>query len=80
VGLARGFLSAGSSEVIATLWRVEDDATASLMGEFYGGLAVGESTRDALAAAQREMLNDPSTANPFYWAGFVLVGEGRGSR
>lgn len=79
VGLVRSFLSAGASGVIATLWRVDDESTAELMGRFYGDLSLGAAARDALAEAQREMLSDPATVNPFYWAGFVLVGEGRGS-
>jgi CHAT domain-containing protein len=79
VGLVRSFLSAGASEVVATLWRVEDRATADLMSRFYQDLASGEPARSALAAAQREMLDDPATASPFYWAGFVLVGNSGGS-
>jgi len=79
VGLVRSFLSAGASEVVATLWRVEDRATADLMSKFYQELASGEPARSALAAAQREMLDDPATQSPFYWAGFVLVGESGGS-
>jgi len=79
VGLVRSFLSAGASEVVATLWRVEDRATADLMNRFYQDLASGEPARSALAAAQREMLDDPATESPFYWAGFVLVGESGGS-
>jgi CHAT domain-containing protein/tetratricopeptide (TPR) repeat protein len=79
VGLVRSFLSAGAAEVVATLWRVEDRATADLMGSFYQLLASGEQARSALAAAQRQMLQDPATASPFYWAGFVLVGQSGGS-
>ena len=79
VGLVRSFLSAGAAEVVATLWRVEDRATADLMGSFYQALASGEHARSALAAAQRQMLLDPATASPFYWAGFVLVGQSGGS-
>jgi len=79
VGLVRSLLSAGASEVIATLWRVEDETTADLMAEFYRGYAAGAPTRDALAVAQRQLLSDPETANPFYWAGFVLIGAGRGA-
>jgi CHAT domain-containing protein len=79
VGLVRSFLSAGASEVVATLWRFEDRATADLMGSFYQALASGEQARSALATAQRQMLQDPARASPFYWAGFVLVGQSGGS-
>jgi CHAT domain-containing protein/tetratricopeptide (TPR) repeat protein len=78
VGLARSFLSAGASNVVATLWRVEDEATAALVAQFYRAMGGGASVREALAGAQRKLLVDPRWVNPFYWAGFVLVGAGRG--
>jgi len=78
VGFARSFLSAGTSNVVATLWRVEDEATAALVAQLYRAMGGGASVREALAGAQRELLGDPRWANPFYWAGFVLVGAGRG--
>jgi CHAT domain-containing protein/tetratricopeptide (TPR) repeat protein len=74
VGLARAFLSAGAGSVIATLWPVQDRASAALMGRFYQGYTVGSDPGQALAAAQRALLAVPATANPYYWAGFELVG------
>jgi CHAT domain-containing protein len=73
VGLVQGFLFAGASNVLATLWPVADIATARLMERFYRELAVGRSEAEALAAMQRLAVRDPSTAHPFYWAGFALV-------
>ncbi len=73
VGLTRAFLHAGAAHVIATLWLVDDWASAALMERFYG---VGDGTRDpahALAVAQRAMLAVPATAPPFFWAGFVVA-------
>jgi CHAT domain-containing protein len=77
-GLASAFLGAGATNVLASLWRVEDLATANLMERFYGHLANGQTTAQALARAQRELISDPETAHPFYWAGFLLIGEGGG--
>jgi len=74
VGLVEGFLYAGAANVLATLWPVEDRATARLMSSFYRELASGRSESAALAEAQRAALKDPRTAHPFYWAGFVLSG------
>jgi len=79
VSLTRAFLSAGSDNVVASLWRVEDLATATLMEKFYRELGDGVGLADALAIAQRSLIDDPDTAHPFYWAGFSLVGEARGS-
>jgi CHAT domain-containing protein len=74
VGLARAFLHAGAERVIATLWPVDDWATAALMDRFYIELASGTDVRLALARAQRALRAERATAHPFYWAGFVIIG------
>ena len=75
VGLVQAFQSAGARSVLATLWPVEDRATAELMKRFYVALRSGESESGALAAAQRSAIAAASTRAPFYWAGFVLNGD-----
>jgi CHAT domain-containing protein/Tfp pilus assembly protein PilF len=74
VGLVRAFLSVGASNVIATLWPVEDRATARVMERLYRRMRAGDAEVSALSKAQREALRDEATADPFFWAGFVLVG------
>ncbi len=74
VGLTRAFLHAGAGTVVATLWPVDDWATAALMERFYEALARGASAARALAEAQRALRAESATADPFYWAGFILVG------
>jgi CHAT domain-containing protein/tetratricopeptide (TPR) repeat protein len=74
VGLTLAFLQAGAGSVLASLWPVEDRATAQLMKRFYQELGSGQSDAAALARAQRAMLRDPETAHPFYWAGFIMSG------
>jgi CHAT domain-containing protein len=74
VGLVQAFLFAGASNVLATLWPVEDRATADLMTQFYTALRAGRPEAEALAEAQRAMLRNSVTAHPFYWAGFTLSG------
>jgi len=73
VGLVQGFLYAGASNVIGTLWPVADIATARFMEGFYHELAAGRPEAEALALAQRAALRNPRTAHPFFWAGFTLV-------
>ncbi len=78
VGLTRGFLYAGAAAVVATLWDVDDRATAELMQRFYEGFAVrrqppGQALRDAQAAIRA----DPRWKHPYYWAGVTLHGEWR---
>ncbi len=74
VGLTRAFLHAGARHVMATLWPVDDWATAALMERFYGGADVAADPAGALAEAQRALLSARGTAHPFYWAGLVVVG------
>jgi len=74
VGLTRAFLHAGARTVVATLWAVDDRATAALMEAFYRGFGAGADPERALALAQRAALADPASAHPFFWAGVVTVG------
>ena len=75
VGLVEAFLYAGAANVLATLWPVQDRATAGFMERFYTELASGRSEAEALTATQRAMLRNSATASPFYWAGFSLSGR-----
>jgi CHAT domain-containing protein len=76
IGLVRGFMHAGSRRVIASLWKVDDEATTELMTRFYRGLFEKALTPPAaLRAAQVELLRSSRWTRPFYWAAFVLQGE-----
>jgi CHAT domain-containing protein/tetratricopeptide (TPR) repeat protein len=78
IGLARGFLHAGARAVVASLWKVNDQATARLMEAFYEGLLVKKQPAAvALRAAQRTVAATERYRAPYYWAGFVLVGDPR---
>ena len=78
VGLTRGFLYAGARSVVASLWQVDDVATAELMTRFYRHVITGkEAPAAALRAAQLELSRDPRWAAPYYWAGFVIQGDWR---
>jgi CHAT domain-containing protein len=76
VGLTRGFMYAGASRVVASLWKVSDVATAKLMAEFYRALEKdGLAPAAALRQAQVEMWKQPRWRSPYYWAAFQLQGE-----
>jgi len=78
VGLNRAFLAAGSESVLATLWRVDDQASVSLMKKFYArlnGADGGSAAASALAQAQRELRRSPQLGHPYYWAAYVVVGQ-----
>ena len=76
LGLTRGFLYAGAPRVVASLWRVEDQATAALMTRFYRALWQ-EHLRPAAAlrAAQLALSQERRWRDPYFWAGFVLQGD-----
>ena len=76
MGLTRGFMHAGASSVVASLWEVDDRATAELMQLFYTNmLERGMKTSEALRAAQNSIRQRPEWRSPHYWAAFTLQGE-----
>jgi CHAT domain-containing protein len=76
VGLTRAFMYAGTSRVVASLWRVPDSATAAPMERFYRALLIERRTpAAALRQAQQSVRAERRWAAPYYWAGFTLVGE-----
>jgi len=76
LGLTQGFLHAGAKAQVVSLWPVSDRATAELMAEFYSNMIEDAmSPVDALRAAQRSIVSQRRWADPYFWAGFVLVGD-----
>jgi CHAT domain-containing protein len=76
-GLTRGFMYAGAARVVASLWRVDDAATAELMKRFYTYMLEDKlPAAEALRRAQLDISTMKEEWRPsFYWAGFVLQGE-----
>jgi CHAT domain-containing protein len=80
LGLAGVAVRSGARSTIASLWQINDQATATLMGNLYNELAqinkTGISKAEALRRAQLSILNDPQyEKQPYYWAAFVLIGN-----
>jgi len=76
VSLTRGFMHAGAPRVVASLWNVDDAATADLMAHFYRAMIVDRLTpAAALRAAQLRLSKEKRYQSPYFWAGFVLQGE-----
>jgi CHAT domain-containing protein/tetratricopeptide (TPR) repeat protein len=76
LGLTRGFMYAGASSVMASLWKVDDEATAELMKRLYANmLREGMTPAAALRAAQNSIRQRPEWRSPHYWAAFTLQGE-----
>ncbi|MEO0852380.1 MAG: CHAT domain-containing protein, partial [Cyanobacteria bacterium J06648_11] len=76
LGLAGLALRAGARSTLASLWALDDESGAQLMGQFYRELAqTGTSKAQALRRAQLAMLSDPDYRHPAHWSPFVLVGN-----
>lgn len=76
VSLTRGFMHAGAPRVVASLWNVDDSATAELMSRFYRQMIVnGLRPAAALRAAQLDLAKERRYQSPYFWAAFVLQGE-----
>jgi CHAT domain-containing protein len=75
--LERAFLYAGAKSVLASLWTVSDTYSQTLMQHFYLHIAESEDKGAALRHAKLELIREfGDQALPFYWAGFVMVGDG----
>lgn len=76
-GLVRAFVGAGARTVIASHWPVPDDfdATKRLIGGVIDSMP-GQELANALEGAQEKLMDDPNTSHPFYWAAFIIVGDG----
>ena len=76
LGLTRGFMYAGAARVIASLWKVDDLATATFMARFYKAMERdGVPPAAALRQAELEMLRQKRWSLPYYWAAFQIHGE-----
>ena len=75
VGLTRGFMYAGSPQVLASLWSVRDSATAEFMRRFYEGVLRRHlAPAAALRETQLSIMQDPRWKDPYDWAAFTLQG------
>lgn len=78
VGLTRGFMYAGSKRVMASFWKVNDEATSELMKRFYREMLIkGKTPAAALRFSQIEMWREDRWRSPYFWSAFSLQGEFR---
>jgi CHAT domain-containing protein len=77
ISLARAFSFAGAKSIVSTLWSVDDQSTVDLMTDFYQNLSRSASKDIALQQAKISYLtkSDHAGAHPFFWSGFVAVGD-----
>jgi len=77
VSLVRPLFQAGTRAVLATLWPVEDEASAAFMKAFYRSALGGASPATALRVAQESLSQSQRWRDPAFWSGYVLVGDSR---
>jgi CHAT domain-containing protein len=82
IGLTWALFVAGTPTSVVSQWEVESASTRDLMLNFHRQLqaprAAGKLTKaECLRRAALKLMKNPETNHPFYWAGFVLVGDGR---
>lgn len=78
LGLSRAFLYAGANNLMVSLWKVDDRATAELMTTFYRRHLAGKSSTsfaEALRAAKLSMIASEELSMPYFWSSFVLIGH-----
>jgi CHAT domain-containing protein len=74
IGLNWSFFAAGCPTTVVSQWNAESEATAALMIELHRGLRAGQTTAEALRAAQKSVRTQEQYRHPFYWAPFIAVG------
>lgn len=77
MSLARSFTLAGASSVIKTAWEINDEASVSIMTQFYYHLYKGKKKNEAMRLAKLEYLSlaSPSYEDPYFWAAYEVVGD-----
>ncbi|HKQ79398.1 MAG TPA: CHAT domain-containing protein [Blastocatellia bacterium] len=79
IGLSWALFVAGVPATVVSQWKVESSATRELMIAFHRQLRAASAPAPKAAALRQaalQLLKSPATRHPFYWAGFVLVGDG----
>jgi CHAT domain-containing protein len=77
MSLARSFTLAGASSVIRTAWEINDEASVSIMTQFYYHLSKGKEKNEAMQLAKLEYIKkaSPSYADPYFWAAYEVLGD-----
>jgi CHAT domain-containing protein len=76
IGFTWALFVAGVPATVVSQWQVEAASTRDLMVSFHRGFRKKATKSEALREAALGLLKTPETSHPFYWAGFVLVGDG----
>jgi CHAT domain-containing protein len=81
IGMSWALFIAGTSTTVASQWKVDSASTARLMIDFHRNLQSQKGpwrtgTAEALRKAAIKLMADPRYRHPFFWSGFVVMGNG----
>jgi CHAT domain-containing protein len=80
IGMSWALFIAGTSTTVASQWKVDSASTARLMIDFHRNLqsekGPSQGAAEALRRAAIKLMADPKYRHPFYWSGFIVVGNG----
>jgi CHAT domain-containing protein/tetratricopeptide (TPR) repeat protein len=77
IGFSWAMFIAGVPATVVSQWKVDSASTRDLMVNFHRSLIAQPGPKtEALRQAALKLMRNPETSHPFYWAGFVLVGDG----
>jgi CHAT domain-containing protein len=78
MGMSWAFFVAGTHSLLVSLWKISSESTSDLMPNFYKSLALDQNRNKAraLREAVLPLITESRYRHPFFWAGFVLIGEG----
>jgi len=74
-GLVRAFLRAKVPHIVATRWNVDSATSSVLVNAFYSEMLSGRSVSQAAQLAALQVMNNPQTSHPYYWAAFSTFGR-----
>ncbi len=79
MSLARAFQYSGCPSTLFTLWSVDDQSSAELVEGFFANIKLKLTKNSALSEAKRQYIAnaDPASAHPYFWAGYILMGDAR---
>jgi CHAT domain-containing protein len=75
IGMTWALFVAGVPTSVVSQWKVESVSTTEVMLEFHRNLKGGVGKSEAMRRAAMKLIADRRYAHPFYWAGFIVVGD-----
>ncbi len=76
IGMSWALFVAGTPTTVASQWKVDAASTSDLMLRFHRGVAESGGKSRSMQLAELAIMKRPESRHPFYWSGFMVIGEG----